>query len=179
MSASLHVAERSSRRFRRHCPARDSPAQNFSTSELQAERTFPLLPQADTQIATRTTNEASNPHLVKLFKSRLDISATPKVVVRWSDGLVSSGGSGTRSSFNAGLVASRDRRAAKQPRWSCRPAAAKRREASAASGFRVYCSPLFCTVFLSRYGLSLPRLPEWNDVWLRLGTFFEVICPLA
>jgi ABC-type molybdate transport system permease subunit len=22
--------------------------------------------------------------------------------------------------------------------------------------------------FLSRYGLSLQRLPEWNDVWLRL-----------
>jgi molybdate transport system permease protein len=30
--------------------------------------------------------------------------------------------------------------------------------------FRVYCSPLFCTVFLSRYGLSSRRLPEWNDV---------------
>src|SRR5713101_1872692 len=36
------------------------------------------------------------------------------------------------------------------------------------SRFRVYCSPLFCTVFLSRYGLSLLRLQEWNDVWLRL-----------
>jgi len=55
---------------------------------LQAERTFPLLPQEETQIATMTIIEASNPRLVKLFKSRLDISATPKVVVRWSDGLV-------------------------------------------------------------------------------------------
>jgi len=55
---------------------------------LQAERTFPLLPQEETQIAMMTIIEASNRRLVKLFKSRLDISATPKVVVRWSDGLV-------------------------------------------------------------------------------------------
>jgi len=45
---------------------------------LQAERTFPLLPQEETQIATMTIIEASNPRLVKLFKSRLDISATPR-----------------------------------------------------------------------------------------------------
>jgi hypothetical protein len=113
MRASLHAGETSSRRFRRHCPARDSPAQNFSISELQAERTFPLLPQEETQIATMTIIEASNPRPVKLFKSRLDISATPKVVVRWLDGLVGSYGSGTGSSFNAGLAASRVKRAAK------------------------------------------------------------------
>jgi hypothetical protein len=48
---------------------------------LQAERTFPLLPQEETQIEAMTVIDASNPRLVKLFKSRLDISATPKVVV--------------------------------------------------------------------------------------------------
>jgi hypothetical protein len=88
MSASLHAPESSSMCLRRHCPARASPAQSFSISELQAERTFPLLPQEETQIDAMIIIEASNPRLVKLFKSRLDISATPKVVVRWSDGLV-------------------------------------------------------------------------------------------
>jgi hypothetical protein len=68
--------------LRRHCPARASPVQSFSISELQAERTFPLLPQEETRIDAIITIKASNPRLVKLFKSRLDISATPKVVVR-------------------------------------------------------------------------------------------------
>jgi hypothetical protein len=66
---------------------------------LQAERTFPLLPQEETQIAMMTIIEASNPRLVKLFKSRLDISATPKVscqVVGWFG---RSWGSGTSSSL--------------------------------------------------------------------------------
>jgi hypothetical protein len=54
--------------LRRHCPARASPAQSFSISELQAERTFPLLPQEDTQIDAMTIIETSNPRLVKLFK---------------------------------------------------------------------------------------------------------------
>jgi len=69
---------------------------------LQAERTFPLLPQEETQIATMTIIEASNPRLVKLFKSRLDISATPKVscqVVGWFG---RSWGSGTSSSLYLG-----------------------------------------------------------------------------
>jgi hypothetical protein len=66
---------------------------------LQAERTFPLLPQEETQIAMMTIIEASNPRLVKLFKSRLDISATPKVVVRWSDGLVAPGVAGRAPHF--------------------------------------------------------------------------------
>jgi len=88
MSASLHAPESSSMCLRRHCPARASPAQSFSISELQAERTFPLLPQEETQVDAMTIIEASNPRLVKLFKSRLDISAIPKVLVRWSGGLV-------------------------------------------------------------------------------------------
>ena len=132
MSASLHAAESSSMCLRRHCPARASPAQSFSISELQAERTFPLLPQEETQIDTMIIIETSNPRLVKLFKSRLDISATPKVVVRWSDGLIGCWGRGTSSSFSVGLAASPVKRAAKQPRWSCRPSAAKRRSAEAA-----------------------------------------------
>jgi len=58
---------------------------------LQAERTFPPpLPQEERQIDAITMIEASNPRLVELFKSKLNISATPKVVVRWSDGLVGS-----------------------------------------------------------------------------------------
>ncbi len=90
--------------LRRHCPARASPAQSLSISELQAERTFPLLPQEETQIDAMTIIEASNPRLVKLFKSRLDISDIPKVVVRWSDGLVGSCGSGASSSFDRRLT---------------------------------------------------------------------------
>jgi hypothetical protein len=45
---------------------------------LQTERTFPPLPQEETQIDAITIIEASNPRLVTLFKSRLDISAIPK-----------------------------------------------------------------------------------------------------
>jgi hypothetical protein len=35
---------------------------------LQAERTFPLLPQEDKPIDAITNIAASNPHLAKLFK---------------------------------------------------------------------------------------------------------------
>src|SRR5262249_60243704 len=89
MRASFPAGDTSSRCLRRPCPARASPAQSFSISELQAERTFPLLPQ-ETQINAMTIIGASNPRLVRVVKSWLDISASPKVILRWSDSLVGS-----------------------------------------------------------------------------------------
>jgi hypothetical protein len=45
---------------------------------LQAERTFPLLPQEETQIDAMRIIGATNPRLVKVLKSKLDISASPQ-----------------------------------------------------------------------------------------------------
>jgi hypothetical protein len=64
---------------------------------LQIERTFPPLPQEETKIDATTIIAASKPRFVKLFKPRLDISATPKVV---ADGTV----------WSAPVVAERARR---------------------------------------------------------------------
>jgi len=104
--------------LRRHCPARASPAQSFSISELQAERTFPLLPHEATQIDATTIIEASNPLLLNMFKSRLDISATPKVVVITSDGLVGCGG-GTSSLLDCRLARVSRLVESSEPQSSC------------------------------------------------------------
>jgi hypothetical protein len=150
--------------LRRHCPARASPEQSCSISELQAERTFPLLLHEETPIDAITSIEASNPHLAKLFKSRLDISAL-QVVVRSSDDLVGSCGSGMTSLFYCRLTRVSPLVESRVPQDSRDGARARLRQSDArrsAAGYSAQASPLRQNqsglAYLSYNPRDLPRL---------------------